>query len=240
VENFFIQEDAMRSNRNKPVVAINNLAVEMLTDDQVEVMVPALQRQVTEHFEPAWGIGAELVFVPRKRKPPRHAYRIDVKDKAQPEDAGYFGYHFQEDGYPIASIFADVDLKDDGTISDTMSHEILEMLVDPAVNLYAYRPASGDIPDRGYFYEVCDPVQCVHYKIDGVKVTNFVYPSWYEYVWPRGSRKFDHLGKIKEPFEILKGCYADVREPGEWKTIWGSDKQERKRHRGEIRKKQKH
>ncbi len=44
-------------------------------------------------------------------------------------------------------------MNEDGTISDTLSHEILEMLVDPAVNLYAYRPGQGTRPARGYFYE---------------------------------------------------------------------------------------
>jgi hypothetical protein len=125
----------------------------------------------------------------------------------------------------------------DGTISDTLSHEILEMLVDPAVNLYAYRPAGRGRRERGYFYEVCDAVQCQHYKIDGVTVCDFVYPEWYEHNWPPRSRKFDHLGLAEEPFHVLPGCYADIREAGRGaRTIWGSDKRKkRKRHRDKMR-----
>jgi hypothetical protein len=118
-----------------------------------------------------------------------------------------------------------------------MSHEILEMLIDPAVNLYAYRPAGRGRRERGYFYEVCDPVQCLHYKIDGVAVCNFVFPEWYEHIWPAKSRRFDHLGRVEEPFQILPGCYADVREVGTgWRTIWGSEKQKKRgRHRLKMR-----
>jgi hypothetical protein len=217
----------MKFNRSKPLLAITNQS-RLVTDEEIASYIPALQRQITEHFEPAWGIGAQLVFA--KRKPPRNAYQIIVMDEAK--EAGYIGYHFHENGYPVANIFAKEDLSDDRTVSDTLSHEILEMIVDPAVNLYAYRPAGRGRRERGYFYEVCDPVQCVHYKIDGVKVINFVYPEWYEYVWPKGSRKFDHLGKLSEPFEILAGCYADVREAGVgWKTIWGSKPKARKQRR---------
>ena len=217
----------MKHNRSKPLLAITNQST-LVSDAEIASYIPALQRQVTEDFEPAWGIGAQLIFY--KRKLPPNAYQIIVKDEA-PEE-GYLGYHFHANGYPVAEIFAKDDLVEDKTVSDTLSHEILEMLVDPAVNLYAYRPASRGRRERGYFYEVCDPVQTVHYKIDGVKVINFVYPEWYEYAWPKGSRKFDHKGKLSEPFEILKGCYADVREAGVgWKTIWGSKPRHRKQRR---------
>ena len=225
----------MRHSRANPLIAIKNDST-VLGDLDVVAMISSLQRQVTEHFQPAWGIGAQIVFA--ERRIPRHAYRIIVVDEAaSEEDAGYMGYHFHSDGSPVATIFAKDDMREDGTISDTLSHEILEMLVDPAVNLYAYRPAGRGRRERGYFYEVCDAVQCQHYKIDGVVVCDFVYPEWYEHNWPPRSRKFDHLGLVEEPFQVLPGCYADIREAGRGaRTIWGSDKhKKRKRHRDKMR-----
>jgi hypothetical protein len=213
----------MRHRRANPLIAVKNDST-LLTDLEVVAVIPSLQRQISEHFEPAWGIGAQLVFA--EKRVPRHAYQIHIVDEAtSEEDAGYLGYHFQSDGSPAATLFAREDLLGNGTISETMSHEILEMLVDPAVNLYAYRPAGRGRRERGYFYEVCDAVQTEHYKIDGVEVCDFVYPQWYEHNWPPGSRRFDHLGRLEEPFQILPGCYADVREVGVgWRTIWGSKK----------------
>jgi hypothetical protein len=230
----------MRHTRANPLIAIKNDSRSM-SDYQVAALIPALQRQVTEHFQPVWGIGAQIIFA--EKKVPRDAYQVVVYEEAtDADDQGFLGYHFSPQGYPIASVFAREDMKEDGTISDTLSHEILEMLVDPAVNLYAHRPAGRGRRARGYFYEVCDAVQCQHYKIDGVVVTDFVYPEWYEYIWPKGSRKFDHLGLLDEPFQVLSDCYADIYEEryttetgeqkGGFRTIWGSVQRKRRgRHR---------
>ncbi|HEX8160988.1 MAG TPA: hypothetical protein VF538_03895 [Pyrinomonadaceae bacterium] len=212
-----------RLERRNPTIVILNKSRGLIEDAEIERIIKALQRQVNEHFQPVWGIGAELKFRKANAVVPKNCYRIVIYDKARAGDAGFLGYHFQRNGNPVASIFAKEDLVDDKTISDTLSHEVLEMLVDPALNLYAYRPGDGTKRrDRGYFYEVCDAVQCMHYRIDGVRVCNFVYPEWFEYAWPRDSRKFDHRGALREPFEILEGCYADIREAGTgWRTIYG-------------------
>ena len=135
----------MKRSRANPLIAIKNQSNNVLTDYQIIRMIPALQRQVTEHFHPAWGMTAQIIFA--ERNVPKDAYEIVVFDKARDAgDAGYLGYHFSPDGNPVATIFALEDMNEDGTISDTLSHEILEMLVDPAVNLYAYRPGWGRGP----------------------------------------------------------------------------------------------
>ncbi len=89
------------------------------------------------------------------------------------------------------------------------------MLVNPegqlGVCLYSH-----DEGYRTYAYEVCDPcqddAQC--YKVDGVWVSDFVYPAWFE-TWreksgKKGARKvhFDHKRHLSGPLEIAKGGYA--------------------------------
>src|SRR5918998_1403074 len=112
----------MRFSRANPLIAISNDST-VLSDMDVVGMISSLQRQVTEHFQPAWGVGAQIVFA--ERRVPRHAYRIVVVDEAvSADDAGYMGYHFHSDGSPVATIFAKDDMREDGTISDTLSHEI--------------------------------------------------------------------------------------------------------------------
>lgn len=215
----------MPYSRARPLIAIKNDST-LLTDLEVVSLIPALQRQVTEHFEPAWGLGAQLIFA--EGRVPKHTFRITIYDEAtDAEDAGFIGYHFSPEGYPMASVFAKEDMKN-GVISDTLSHEILEMLVDPGCNLYAHRPSGRGHAARGYFYEVCDPVQSRKYEIDGHPVCDFVYPEWFEHVWGERQRQFDHLDELKEPFQLLDGCYADVyeRKPGQrgrFRTIWGPE-----------------
>lgn len=224
----------MKSSRANPVIYVKNETHGFMKDAEIASLIPAVQRQVTEHFEPIWGIGARLLFA--KGRVPRDAYQIIVYEQAASEaDKEYIGYHFSPEGYPVAGIFAREDMNDDGTISETLSHEVLEMIVDPACNLYAHRTSAVGRPERIYFYEVCDPVKSVHYKIDGVKVCNFVYPSWFEDNWelrtPR-SLRFDHRHQLESPFQILPGGYAEVYEAKRGAmTIWGSNQRTKKRGR---------
>jgi hypothetical protein len=236
-----------KSTRTNPLIVIKSEATDPdASEEKVRDIINALQYQVTHHFQPAWGMGATIIY--DEGKAYEKAYRINVHQTGTGGDQGYLGYHFSEGGYPIATIFADVDLQDDRTISDTLSHEILEMIVDPACNLYAHRPARGGRPARGYFYEVCDAVQSVKYDVLGYKLCDFVFPEWFEHVWtPAPGRKFDHCGKLTEPFELWEGCYADVYEgrhgdkPGGFNTIWGGEPhKKRKGRRLTLRQKSKH
>lgn len=230
--------------RVNPLIYVRNAAESEIGEGDLKRFVAAVQRQVTEDFQPAWGIGAQLVLARSKDEVPERAYQIVVyKTAKDADDKDYLGYHYSPNGYPVANIFLDTDLEEDKTISDTLSHEVLEMIVDPSCNLYAYRPSDTGRPERIYFYEVCDAVQCQHYDIDGVSVCDFAYPEWFENNWKPGSRKFDRLGLIDHPFQVLKGCYADVFEARRGSfTIWGKDtpketqEKKRSRHRFDARK----
>jgi hypothetical protein len=230
--------------RVNPLIYVRNAAKPEISDEEIKRIVAAVQRQVTEDFQPAWGLGAQLVFAGSKEDVPEHAYQIVVyKTAKDAEDKDYLGYHYSPKGYPVANIFLDADIQEDKTISDTLSHEVLEMIADPSCNLYAFRPSDVGRPERIYFYEVCDGVQSQHYDVDGVSVCDFVYPEWFESNWKPGSRKFDHLGLLDHPFHVLKDCYADVFEAKRGSfTIWGKDtpdevqKREHKRRRLNARK----
>ena len=55
----------MKRSRANPLVAIVNRSNNVLTDYQIIRMVPALQRQITEHFQPAWGLTAQIIYAER-------------------------------------------------------------------------------------------------------------------------------------------------------------------------------
>ena len=60
------------------------------------------------------------------------------------------------------------------------------MFVDPNCNLWA-----SDGKTRNYSFEVCDPVEAPTYDVDGVSVSNFVTPAWFD---PTRRRQWqDHL-----------------------------------------------
>jgi hypothetical protein len=226
--------------RTNPLIVVKSTTEKLAPEAVVRDVIAAIQIQVTRDFKPAWGIDATIVYA-EKGVEYHGAYRINIRATAKEEDKGFLGYHFSNEGYPVATIFAEEDLRDDKTISDTLSHEVLEMLVDPACNLYAHRPAEGHRPARGYFFEVCDSVQTVKYVINGHPVCNFVYPEWFEQVLKPRSRRFDHLGTLIEPFQLLDGCYADVYErrpghKGQFRTVWGPETDKHLQEKGKHRK----
>lgn len=220
-----------RIDRNNPLIAVINES-DVAKNREVERIVEALQRQVTEHFRPAWGLQARLVF---NKEPPK-AMKVVLKDKAGEEDEGYLGYHFV-DGLPVTYVFARDDIATQGEYSSTLSHEILEMLADPDVNLYAngfYRDKAGRRRSAFIPYEVCDPVESSLYKIDGVKVCDFVLPEWFEPEHKDGELKMDYLGLVDSPFTLAEGGYTDVLINGKTKTIW-AEKARRKKVRHRMR-----
>ncbi len=187
----------------------------VLTDDQVRAAVPALQKQVSHDFAPPWGVDADLDFVPNGQQPPAGHWWLVVLDNS--DQAGALGYHdMTPEGLPLGKVFAGTDLEFKSEWTVTASHELLEMLGDPAINLTALTMTAFDVGQpvvgRLWAYEVCDACEADNdgYKIDGVLVSDFVYPPWYESFRQAGSTQFDHQLRITEPFQLLPGGYMSV------------------------------
>jgi hypothetical protein len=81
--------------------------------------------------------------------------------------------------------------------------------------------------------------------VNGIPMSNFVHPSYFEpFKHPAGTQ-FDHLGKLKAPFTLDAGGYSIVQEDGKIKNIFGSKAKEaasleenRAMHRSEYRSQQ--
>ena len=213
-----------------PTISIVNRS-KTVSDADVKLVLPALQKQITRDFEPVWGWGATLKFSAK-----RFDMQVIIKDTAG--KGGYLGYHIK-DGKPITYVFARDDIADSGEYTSTLSHELLEMIADPGVNLYAIGKFRDGVRRRtGLFgLEVCDPVEANYYKIRGVTVSDFVVPEWFEPEHKKGKMKMDHIGVIDAPFMLAEGGYADVLAGSRWHTIRGHKaKLKRVRHRAEARK----
>jgi len=222
---------AVRYDRGSPVIAIENRS--KISQRELAHVVRALQTQVDRDFFPLWGWRAKLVLDPPRV--PRRAMKIVVKGRDSGDD---FGYHLI-DGVPITYVFTiDRAGKRIEEYPATLSHEVLEMIVDPGVNLYAqgfYRKARKKI--GAYIpYEVCDAVQENVYAIDGVKVSDFVVPEWFEPGRRRRSQKFSFRDSIDGPFELADGGYIDAMVGRSLRTIWGDEaNQKKRRHRHKAR-----
>jgi hypothetical protein len=211
----------------------------VLTDAEVKKAADALQIQVSQHFEPAWGVDANVVFTPKGEQPPAGSWWLAILDDT--DQAGALGYHdVTPDGLPMGKVFAKTDLDNHLSWTVTASHELLEMLGDPDVNLTAFiqhAPTTGTL----YAYEVCDPVEDDQYgyAINGVTVSDFVLPSYFEPNTAGHTKgvKFDYRGELTKAVPaLLSGGYLsefDVRHGGGWTQKTAAT--EGQPHRGHLR-----
>lgn len=197
--------DLMEERKHKMVtIAVLNDST-VLTDAQVQPVVAALQKQVTNDFCPAWGLAAPtLMFIPKGQIAPAGAWQLVVLDNS--DQAGALGYHdITPEDLPLSKVFAADDIQDGFSWSITMSHELLEMLGDPLINMTAV-VQTAQKSGRIYAYEACDPCEddSLGYQIDGVVVSDFVLPHWFV---PGAPAPFDFMKKITKPLEVLPGGY---------------------------------
>lgn len=178
--------------------------------------IQAIQVQVHRDFAPVWGIDADIIFQPKGQKLLSGRWQVVVLDTS--DQQGALGYHdYTADGQPIGKIFAKSDIESGSSLSVTMSHEILEMLGDPGINLTTMIEIDGK--QLLYAYENCDAVEAdeIGYKINGTLVSNFVYPSWFE---PYAAKRFDHGGVLKNSFDLAPGGYIGVMDLNKLSAGW--------------------
>src|ERR1041384_6574844 len=88
-----------------------------------------------------------------------------------------------------------------------------------------------------------DPVEEDTFLVNGIPMSNFVHPSWFEpFKHPPGT-KFDHLGRLTKPFSMTKGGYVIIKKNGKVSEQFASKAkakrfalEKRRGHRSEYRK----
>jgi hypothetical protein len=188
----------------------------------------ALQTQVHEHLAPAWGVDAELTYCGPREHPPSQSWWLEITDDDTDAPEPELDYRrlvhrdVTEEGMPRTRVFVnritDAGLK--WTIS--ASHTLLEMLVNPRKNLNV----RADMKPKMMFFshEIADPCtdEKYAYAINGVYVSDFVLPAWFD---PNGGReKVDFNGHLRGPFTVGDSGYANVYEASRrdrWRKLYG-------------------
>lgn len=197
-------------------------------------LVKALQAYVDTYFAPVWGTPCKLV---ESKGFLKNAWAIVFLETA--DQPGALAYHdLTPDGLPLAKVFVGTTVKAGESVSVSTSHELAEMLVDPAINMMC----TGPDPEATYAYEMSDPVEALSFKVNGIAMSDFVYPAYFEAFRKPKSVKFDYMGKVTKPFQILRGGYQIVFKNDAWTQSFGSAakakafaKEDRRGHRSEQR-----
>lgn len=176
------------------ITIINKSTV--LSDDRLTPVIPALQTQLSRDFLPFWGVSATLE---QATVPSPNAWPMYLLDTADVENA--LGYHEDPSGLPDGKVFIKTTMDAGLAWPITLSHEILEALVDPTCTRVA-----NAWPFR-YALEVGDPVESDRfgYSIDGIMVSDFVTPFWFGPARP--NRRYDFRGFCLRPRLVLPGGY---------------------------------
>ena len=218
----------------KPKIACFNKAKTPLGVD-FDALLKAMQKYVDNFIAPVWGTPATLV---KSNDFVKGAWAMVFLDDADTD--GALAYHdLTPDGLPQSKVFVKTTLDNGDLVSVSASHELVEMLVDPAINLMT----TGPDPKTIYAYESADPVEALSFKINGIPMSDFVYPAYFEDFHKTGSVRFDQMNKVKRPFQILKGGYQIIFKNGKWSETFGSKakarhfaSEDRRGHRSEQRK----
>ena len=178
-------------------------------------MTRAIAKQVKLDAAPIWDKApAAVVFYSDPSEVPDGAHGISIVDTIDNVPEGVLGFHTEDDGGKLWGIVAakpplDAGAKvltGDWSVSSVLSHEVLEMFVDPNCNLWA-----NNEKGRAYSYEVCDPVEAPTYDVDGVSVSNFVTPAWFDPLADKKGTQYDKLGLLKKPFSAAARRLPRVR-----------------------------
>lgn len=197
----------------------------LVADRDVAAMTAAIAKQVAQHLAPAHLFTAPpVLFVPHTAAPPaRQARIVAVQDVCDDPDA--LGYHTEDGAEHVWGVVGCKAVLDQGAkpltgayaVSTILSHEVLEMVVDPWCSGW-FDSGAGWLAA----YEVGDPVQSDWYPVDGVAVSNFVTAAWFNPM-AAPSDRFDHLGKLRHPFTMSKGGYLVQMRGGRTTEKFGED-----------------
>jgi hypothetical protein len=196
-----------------------------IADEEVHAALRSINRQIEFDFKPYWSKAATLRLEGRSGKRVNRETLSDMRgdavlylwDEVDVDDA--LGYHEKNHrGIPFSFVFSKLAADMGESWSTTLSHEAIELIGDPEVNLLVQGPHPETGKDVFHWYELCDAVQAESYKIDEVDVSNFVLPLYFTSTEERAGRN-DFLGrrgrdgKTLESFKVKEGGYIGFFNP---------------------------
>ncbi len=187
----------------------------LISDAQLKPIVAVLQKQVDEHFSPAYYVTAKIQLT----KSDNGTIPIHIVDTAANAPKNALGWHTTDDQRrPYGIIPMKAVLHDGEDAGSTISHELLELLADPTCSLSMLTtwPAHSK-KMASISYEVCDPVENDGYEIKvknkTVKVSNFILPAWFV---RQSKGPWDHLNTLRAhgPLKMTSGGYLQWQHTG--------------------------
>ena len=198
------------------VVLVN--ASSVVPDSAMQVIVPALQTQVTRDLALAWPNTATTVdFAPKDVQLADEMALIILNDSDQAEALGY--HDLTANSRPIGKVFVRSCQEAGEDWCTCASHELLEMLCDPNIDRAIHTMYNGKPVIT--IQEVCDPVEGDTYPVGAYLLSNFVLSPFYGQTALPGT-KYDFLGRLSAPMTMDPGGYMSFQDAaGNWTQVFG-------------------
>jgi len=190
----------------------------------VQEVAAAINIQVMRDLPQYWNIAATVRALSDPKQIPPSVWPVFLVPKLPP---GEGGVHLDRNNQPYSLVIAHRDSAD-WTLD--ASHEIIEMLVDPAGNrMHTSRAIEvkgkrvvDTAGEYGYLVEACDPCEDAKYgyTISGVTVSDFITPHFYDPMAVAGTR-YSFTGALTRPRQVLPGGYISFTNPrsDRWEQI---------------------
>ncbi len=198
-----------------------------ISKDAFEKAVKAIQKQVREQVTLFWnaneyvGLQSEFCTAYKQSEIPQNSWLVVIQDAIK---YPVYGYHYLTEidtsyakkGTP----YAVVKWAENWTL--ILSHETVEMLINPFLNASALTEVEGK--KIRVAVEPSDPAQFDEngYYLDGVLVSDFITPAYYNVIHVAGTR-YSWTGKITKPLELLENGYFSfeyIDRLGTWFQMW--------------------
>lgn len=209
-------------------VALVSLTREVSTRSLMQAAA-AVQKQVTRDLTPLWGLQATVDAFEDLGSVPSDYYHVIIFGDAD-ELRGQVEYaigeqltarlidEFESDrleGIHLNAFtrqpFALVGASDNWSV--TASHEVLELIVDPFGNRLIAAAHPLDPEQRvKYLVEVCDPCLSEWYPVNGLPVSDFYTPRYFDPVRVDAAR-YSFTGALRYPLDIAEGGYVTWIDP---------------------------
>ncbi|HEY1510270.1 MAG TPA: hypothetical protein VGF93_14775 [Solirubrobacteraceae bacterium] len=201
--------------------------------EELDHVIAALQTQLVRDVGPLWDVSCVVsLFAELDHVPPGY-HPLVIVPGGTLKASDMHAFHLGAGGQPIAMVE-----HSDGW-SLLASHELIELACDPYGTRSVRGTSIGDakcaatdpskVRDDGvtytpqgqveYLVEVCDPCQASTYTINGVLVSDFVTPHYYDPLQTSGGRP-SFTGRITESRQLLKGGYISWRYRATADEIW--------------------
>ena len=211
------------SPKNVETIYVVNHAGQYISDSQIRKDIPAWESAANRDFSPYWHtaqVRIELVT----SAPAGSFSALFVKNGPI---RGALAYHTVTRGVPQIVVYAGVADFYGYSNSVSFTHELFETLADPSISMtnqgYPYpdvclvgSACAPQLPGTVWFNEVCDPVEADVYAINGVPISDFVTPNWFN---DETRGPVDFMNILERPFLVDRGGYAQFWDGTSWQAV---------------------